>query len=83
MIVEDSYASRGVLKPKEGMKKRGGSMLLYGKHRLSFAVAQSVSCVIPEIILTHFVCLNFSIKDTLHFDLSISLTAVSTAVSFI
>ena len=58
-------------------------MLLYGKRRLSLAVAQSVSCAIPEIILTHFVCLNFSIKDTLHFDLSTSLTAVSTAVSFI
>ena len=58
-------------------------MLLYGKRRLSFAVPQSVSSVILEIILTHFVCLNFSIKDTLHFDLPTSLTVVSTAVSFI
>ena len=56
---------------------------MYSKGRLSFAVAQSVSCVIPEILLTHFVCLNFSIKDTLHLDLPTSLTAVSTAVSFI
>ena len=49
---------------------------MYSKGRLSFAVAQSVSCVIPEILLTHFVCLNFSIKDTLHLDLPTSLTAV-------
>ena len=51
-------------------------MLLYDKRRLSFAVAQSVSCVIPEILLTHFVCLNFNIKDTFHFSLPTSLTAV-------
>ena len=49
---------------------------MYSKGRLSFAVAQSVSCVIPEILLTHFVCLNFSIKDMLHLDLPTSLTAV-------
>ena len=51
-------------------------MLLYDKHRLSFSVAQSVSCVIPEILLIHFVCLNFNIKDTFHFDLPTSRTAI-------
>ena len=49
---------------------------MYGKRRLSFAVAQSVSCVIPEILLTHFVCFNFNIKDTFHFSLPTSLTVV-------
>ena len=42
--------------------------------QVEFAVAQSVSCVLPKILLTHFVCLNFSIKYTLHFDLPTSLT---------
>ena len=76
VIVEDSYASQIVLNPKEWMKGMWGSVLLYDKGRLSFAVAQSVSCVIPEILLTHFVCFNFNIKDTFHFDLPTSLTAV-------
>ena len=53
VIVEDSDASRRVLEPKEWMKETWESM--YGKRRLSFAVAQSVSFVIQKC--TYSFCL--------------------------
>ena len=77
VIVEDTYVSRRLLKPKEWMKETWGKRVTVWQVQVEFCSCTiSDGCVIPEILLTHFVCLNFNIKDTFHFSLPTSLSVV-------